>query len=283
MNNVRGIVFAGDSFTWGEGLELYSNYPSVQYEYYIQNGYHWPHVNEMGFVKKSHLEYIKANRFSRAVANRFDGFECVHDMNGGSFGTMKEHILKSIKLYGEDLSHLVVQFTEHLRDYTLKDSTIPGDGVKELLDNRIQYERGDISIDEYESSLYFKKWKDNFGEMTALEVDDFLFESNVITFLKWIEDISKSNNLVVKFIGTWTNDSYRYDKLHEYDIGVSNFYNNQLIKLKFDKKYFRSIFELTSNYRGFRIVDDLEWSDNEHPNNKLHNIIANNIINQINK
>ena len=229
------------------------------------------------------MEYIKANRFSRIVANRFDTFDCVQDANGGSLGQMKEHILKSIKLYGNDLSHIIIQFTEHLRDCTLKDSKHPGDGVRELLDNRIEYERGIITIDEYESSSYSKRWKDNFGEMSSLEVDDFLFKSNVITFLNWVMDISKSNNLVVKFIGTWTNDSYRYDTLDKYDIIVSNFYNKNLIKFKFNKKYYRSIFELTSSNKSFRLVDDFEWSNNEHPNIKLHNLISNNIIKQIDK
>lgn len=285
---INGIIFAGCSFTWGEGLELYSKYPSVNYDYYKKHEYHWPHVNEIGYVKESHLKYIAANRWPRIVANHFNTFDCVDSENGGSIPRMKTHIQKSLELYGNDVSHLIIQMTEHARDLELKGLPDPNEdsehyGLRRVLDARIDFDKGDISSEKYNLMPESNIWYETFGKKTSLEVDDELFKDNVISFLSWIKKIQKENNLKVFFLGTWTNDSERYDELDKWDTEIADFYNKNLIRLNYDNQSFRSIYEMTRDVMdgGFCILDDLPYTQNDHPSMKLHNLLSQNVIRKI--
>lgn len=64
---MKGIVFAGCSFTWGEGLELYSDLPTLNLESIKRYGYHFPDSGY--YMPKSHLKFIESNRFSRLVSH----------------------------------------------------------------------------------------------------------------------------------------------------------------------------------------------------------------------
>lgn len=283
---VKGIIFAGCSFTWGEGLELYSNYSTINYQYYKENEYHWPHIDEQGFFKPSHLEYIKSNRWPRKVANHFNTFDVVWPENGGSFNTMKSHIENNLEKYGDDISHIVVQLTEHTRDLKLKlnETQSQNHGIRNVLDKRIEFERNDISKEEYNKTEESKIWDINFGNLTALDVDDMLFNENVIDFFQYLKNISEEKNLKIKFIGTWTNDSERYDKI--YDSELQKFYNKNLIRITYQGNQYRSIYELISKHwdtGGFMIFNDLPYTNNDHPSMKLHDLLAENVINKLKK
>jgi hypothetical protein len=287
---INGIIFAGCSFTWGEGLELYSNYPSVNYDYYKEHEYHWPHVNDCGFVKASHIEYIKSNRWSRIVSSHYNTFDCVDEENGGSIPRMKLHIEKCLKKYGEDISHLVIQFTEHARDLELKGLPDPTKddehyGLRRVLDSRIEFDRGDISESIYKSKAEYNIWKETFGDKNAIQVDDELFEKNVIEFLKWLRDIQLKHSLKLYFIGTWTNDSERYDMIEKWDKNIADFYNKNLIRIHYNGESYRSIYELTKeNSDGkFSILDDLPYTNNDHPSKKLHDLLGETVINKLKK
>jgi hypothetical protein len=73
---MKGIVFTGDSFTWGQGLYFYSNLDDVYYP------------NECEYigdkVKISHVMYKDNIRFSKLVVNHFNTFEHSKRTNGGS-------------------------------------------------------------------------------------------------------------------------------------------------------------------------------------------------------
>lgn len=294
---VKGIIFAGCSFTWGEGLELYSNLPTIDMEYYNKYGYHYPHVMEIeNGVKPSHIEWMKSNRFARKVATHFNTFECVYGENGGSYqSTMKQHIIDNYNKYGTDISHIVIQCTEYLRDipligesYVNREGENEKIGIRAVVDRKIRSELSPgvpdyITISEWESSFEGKIWKQNFGDKTAVEVDDEIFKINVIGFFKWLIDFVKDKDLDVKILGTWTNDSYRYDTLNEYDINVSDFYNRNLIRIKYNDKSYRNIYSLLCNDWGMEIVDDFPGTGNDHPSMKLHNLLAESIIDKINR
>ena len=75
-NVTRGIVFAGCSFTWGQGLYYYSNLPSIREPQ--------PNHFERALVNSSHIQFMESVRMPRLVANHFKTFEAVHPYNGGS-------------------------------------------------------------------------------------------------------------------------------------------------------------------------------------------------------
>jgi hypothetical protein len=73
---MKGIVFTGDSFTWGQGLWFYSNLDDI---YYPKN---CEYIEDK--VKVSHILYKDTIRFSRLVTNHFNTFEYSKRTNGGS-------------------------------------------------------------------------------------------------------------------------------------------------------------------------------------------------------
>jgi hypothetical protein len=75
----NGILFLGDSFTWGEGLELYCDTPKWIEERTQQNG--WPTLSTK--QDEDGIRFREENRFSRLVANHFGKIDCVNDTNGG--------------------------------------------------------------------------------------------------------------------------------------------------------------------------------------------------------
>ena len=86
---MKGMVFAGCSFTWGEGLHLYSDVCDISYtknqNFNIHN------------IKESHKKCIQTNRFARKVANHFDTWELCREKNGGSNLDNLEFIKKGEK------------------------------------------------------------------------------------------------------------------------------------------------------------------------------------------
>ena len=124
-NNItKGILFAGCSFTWGQGLNYYSGLSTIK---------------EPGFgrynsrlITKSQLKFIKSIRFPRLVANHFNTFEFVHKQNGGSnqdrisffkeyFGEIpKDYLFGNSdlddKIYYDEVSVLIFQVTQWSRD-----------------------------------------------------------------------------------------------------------------------------------------------------------------------
>ena len=74
----KGIVFAGCSFTWGQGLYYYSNLPSLADKEPAPDCW-FSHL-----VTHSHLRYIESVRYPRIVANHFKTWELVIPGNGGS-------------------------------------------------------------------------------------------------------------------------------------------------------------------------------------------------------
>ena len=112
---MKGMVFAGCSFTWGEGLHLYSDVCDIVYTKNQNFNIHT--------IKESHKKCIQTNRFARKVANHFDTWELCRENNGGSnldnlefikksFGINDDYTLQpNSKFDIKDISCLIFQIT----------------------------------------------------------------------------------------------------------------------------------------------------------------------------
>jgi hypothetical protein len=73
---MNGILFAGCSFTWGQGLYYYSDLKRI------------PTMEEWSFdyslMTDALIDYKNTVRYPRLVANHFKTFEVCRDTNGGS-------------------------------------------------------------------------------------------------------------------------------------------------------------------------------------------------------
>ncbi len=75
-NITKGMVFAGCSFTWGQGLYYYSGLDTLQ----EPPANHYKHE----LVTAAHERYMESVRFPRLVANHFNTFELCQPFNGGA-------------------------------------------------------------------------------------------------------------------------------------------------------------------------------------------------------
>jgi hypothetical protein len=116
----KGIVFAGCSFTWGQGLYYYSNLSTLKKQ--ELNNY------DPKMVTASQIKYTEMFRFPRIVSNHFETFEWVHPLNGGSHKSIIQwwetcfDLSKDIsttvdsypvnKISHDEISHIVFQLTQ---------------------------------------------------------------------------------------------------------------------------------------------------------------------------
>jgi len=120
----KGIIFAGCSFTWGQGLYYYSNLSTLKEpppDQYHQN-----------LIRRAHVKFMEANRFPRLVANHFNTYEYVFHDNGGSnegavdywkkcffplpIEEFKDGSVPIHKIHQEEVSWVVFQLTQWQRD-----------------------------------------------------------------------------------------------------------------------------------------------------------------------
>ena len=115
MTATKGIIFSGDSFTWGEGLELFSYLPSTNHyidkQKYSMDGPHnfaWDPK-----FKYSHRMFQQKSRFARLVANHFNTWEDVYDRNGGCpYSNLDELFFQIDRTPLTDVSDIVIQITD---------------------------------------------------------------------------------------------------------------------------------------------------------------------------
>lgn len=105
---MKGIIFAGDSFTWGQGVHYYSELPNIQFPL---NNYN------REYLTNAHISYKDSQRWVRYVAHYFKTFELVSPINGGSDINSLEFIdfiWKNGYNY-DDISYVVFQTTQFIR------------------------------------------------------------------------------------------------------------------------------------------------------------------------
>lgn len=280
---MRGIIFAGCSFTWGEALELYSNYPSVRYDYYKQKhkGYFFPEA--VMFQKPGHVKFIESNRFARKVANHFNTFDLVYPKNGGSLSTMRKFISTSLLEYEGDIEYIILQFTEILRDVYIHDNCTDSCcniSVREILNDRVSYECKELSLDEYKTYKSYELYNQYFGDKNPLDVDMEYSIKELTKTLNFLRDIEKTG-VKIKFLGSWVSDTHKYESLKNTNLELYNFYKEHLIHINTGEHIYETIFSAYNSKPEFRIATDLPWSNNDHPSLKFHNVVANSIIKSI--
>lgn len=178
-NNRRhspGILFVGDSFTWGQGLWFYSGLDTLVMP--EDNGA-FDRMN----VTAAQRKFMQAYRFPRLVANYFDTFEFVQEKNGGSnihnVDGWDRTIFGGGLLSGQD-----VEPEETDPDWSLRTSITAPNNIHPseigLCIFQLTYatrdpiyvsdEEGFCNIDTYMKLPQFEV----FCKMTKMSIDDFL-------------------------------------------------------------------------------------------------------------
>jgi len=269
----KGIIFAGCSFTWGQGLNYYSNLDTI-----IE-----PLPDQ--FVQKdltySHIEYIKSHRYPRLVANYFNSFELVQLQNGGSnqstinyFETLltNQNIHQSVDNFGLDtrpvnvseISYIVFQITQWWRDEVL----LPFNKVK------IKFSFQDTMFNQNA-----KNTLQNYMKISNKSLEQVLYElklSSITDVKTWLKKYEEQGVKVLILI--WPND---YKDVIENDDWIID----RLVAIDYKEQKYTNIEDLMNHNKGLTINNDFEHFDicpqDHHPSIKCHQILADSIISRI--
>jgi hypothetical protein len=276
---MKGILFLGDSFTWGEGLHMYSDLPDIKFNEQGHDGINYT---------PAHVKFIEANRFARKVANHFNTFELTRSSNGGSNNMMfefidklpeqyKKHnmtaigsdnVARSVEYRLEDFDYIVLQLTDMFRD-----------------DVEFEYKGtiGYCNIRLSESAEYFKfihylkdKFNNNINKFIQYYSEKLI--NNIIEKFKLYE----SKGIKRCFIHTWQNESIPFFQNNPY-------LNERWITYQVEDKVYNSIWDLQRNkeLKNMSIKNDAFFLKkqilvyNEHTSLEAHNIQATAIIKKI--
>lgn len=273
---MKGILFPGDSFTWGEGLHFYSELPDIKFDEQGHDGRNYT---------PAHIKFIEANRFARKVANYFNTFELTRTSNGGSNnmifdfidnlpkqyklnnmpGVGSDTVPRSVQYRLEDFDYIVLQLTDMFRD-----------------DVKFQYK--DIigycnikSIESMEYSGFIHYLKDEFNNDITKFIKYYLEKlmNNVIEKFKLYE----SKGIKRCFIHTWQNEPIPFFQNNPY-------LNERWITYDVDDKIYNSIWDLQKE-QGMSLNNDTFFLNkkiivyNGHTSLEAHNIQSKAIIKKI--
>lgn len=198
----KGMIFAGCSFTWGQGLYYYSNLSTLKEPK--------PHHYDADLVRFTHYQYAQSLRFPRLVANHFNTFEMCQPFNGGATYSIIEHWNscfenvsdrdKSINAdrnrpyYDyEDFSHIIYQCTQWTRSHSPAIIRPNKDGVITRSSHIESMLCPDFNNWLTENNLTLEQYIDNGLKRDIEEIKQFLqnFENHGVKayILSWPFDI----------------------------------------------------------------------------------------------
>lgn len=252
---MKGIIFGGCSFTWGQGLYFYSNLPRLVKPVDGRWDSNW--------VTNAQLKYKDTIRYPRIVANRLNTFELVRYGNGGSDLQSLDFIsnlFKSGEYKYDEISHIVIQLTDVSR------SQFEYKTIKKRLKTKVKE-------NEFYDLIYKKV---DIDELTNDEVLDML---SLLVLEKLESEFKKYESLGINtHVLSWYSRPVKFIKTNEW-------LNKRFIKLSYLGEEFDSIDDL--QYQGERLtiltdIDEIgESIMDSHPSKLCHKIIADSIIKKI--
>lgn len=257
---MNGLIFAGDSFTWGQGLYYYSNLPNI----HIPTPGHYIDSR----VSSSHRKYIEIKRYARLVSNNFDTFELVKPSNGGSdIDSLMfiDDVFKNKNFSYEDISYVIFQTTQ----FTRSPFEIEING--ELL----SFNFNDSIKQMHNSHEIFLNWlcENNYS------LDDYkkLHIEQIFNKIKNKFIYLESKGISCKIL-SWTND---YAQL----INNDEYMSSKFIKILHNNETINTFYDLMNSYPELMIKNDPYFKTSVgdgHLSLNAHKIVANNIIKTIN-
>ena len=272
---MKGIIFGGCSFTWGQGLYFYSDLVDLKYPKgeNIFNGED---------LKLSHIKFKENLYYPRLVANHFNTFEAFKNANGGS----EDETFQFFKFVFEEKSrtadHISYEkFNHHDFDYMIIQ-------LSQMWRNRFFYDKNDptkfINVPLHNLSELEKRYPD-FLEWfyNSDETFDDCYETMIEQqFLRLKNEVMFYEEKGIKVrILSWQNELLK-------PILNDPYLSERYIKLKYKNKEHKTIESLQREHKNMVIKSDF---DNfvgsppldHHPSKLCHQVIAENIINNIQK
>lgn len=257
MNTQKdNIIFAGDSFTWGQGIQYYSKYDDIKImprNQYIKS-----------YLTEEHIGFIKQNRYGKIVSDFFCCDSIIKEENGGSDTESIHFIYNNVN---ENTKAVILQTTQPIRsefEFLYKDVayTITGQ---------------ELHIDHLEKIKVFKKYLNE----NNITLDDWYsnLKKSIIEKIVTLSEFLK--NLNIPFVlFSWTNE---YNDL----LCFTDKLKTYLLNIKYDEVNYKTLESLMSVNQEFAIVHNHSYfGDNPppdwHMSLECHKLVAKNIIEKLN-
>jgi hypothetical protein len=276
------IFFGGDSFTWGEGLELYN-----ETLYWIKQRNERNTWLELETKQSDEsIQFREQNRFAGLVSKHFNTNQLVLDYNGGGFDASptffdlhSDKIPKAIIYQFTTFDRFNLHFSRFCKcDFCQFGGARPYMVYLECLHKTLN----NIKLTEYE--IYHLDWilknrniilNTNVGQNTINQFIPLFLESMDIFVNDYIKKWNKITN--VYFIDSW--DSFT-SKL----INTIPEIKSKLIPLKgFDSNWYYRWRDWEKTFPYERILNQFPKTENGHPTLIQHQYIAESIIHAIEK
>ena len=275
----KGMIFAGCSFTWGQGLYYYSNMSTLAEPL--------PDQYKPELVTECHLRFKDSVRYPRLVANHFNSFELVTFGNGGSNtgavnwwtdhfnSTQSNHysIHGSNMIKKEEISHVVFQLTQWQRDN---------------FDMEIDCETHNIPFHCIHQEQYrekFFRWID--AQQLSLEswIQKYI-QGNLNKVKEFLQDCENHGMKTLLF--TWPSEYLHY-------IDKDPWLKERFLTFDYKGINYKCIEDLMSpgamHSKGYNPELTIKWDEesfeitpkDHHPSLKCHQVMAENIIKRIEK
>jgi len=290
----NGILFLGDSFTWGEGLELYCDTPKWIAEREKDNN-SWLVLSEK--QDEDGIKFREENRFPALVAKHFNKTAFVNDTNGGSLAGSIATAHKFLFNPDVYIDTIVLQFSNFQRDplhvtfscicefcmtTTFARLFENADELLEKIIKRTNLDSKEKLILLELEKLIGKNWFDNdnfidlFIQARKKWYVDILFNFYNLHLAPWESDGKRK----IYFIDSWeeeSSDAIFDDYLHQHYPHFK--YQTNMIPLvgKDNNSYLRwKSWENTFEYRN--IAHEFKNTDNGHPTLEQHQYLAKSVI-----
>jgi hypothetical protein len=267
---MKGILFGGCSFTWGQGLYYYSDLPNLEEPE--------PFKYDPSKILKSHRRFMESKRFPRLVANYFGTFEVVKKENGGSEDeTFRFFDRLFSELGSEKYGHITDEsFNYEDFDYLILQVSQPGRNIIEFSYEGKDWEVQLMQTNEKEVKKNFYCWLIDSDKTYEMWYKEFI--GDLFHMIKKKLMFYESKGIKTKII-FWHDD---YLGL----LGGDEFMRERHIPLNYRNEYFPTINTMMEKYPYLRIVNDTSNFEgtppsDDHPSLKCHEIIADAVINSI--
>lgn len=271
---MKGFLFAGCSFTWGQGLYFYSKLNRLKYP-----------PNEFTYNRKdltdAHLRYKDVIRYPRLVANYFNTFDVFKIDNGGAEDESFEFLHNKFDLNGQTHNHFGHdKFNYDDIEYIIIQTS-------QIWRNRFYFNLNGVEDFAFVSS------NSNGGSYNWEKLFQWMLNENVsyeelvsrhfkIQYERFLKEIKffESKGLKIKIL-CWELEMFDLIKNDEYLM-------NKYVKLDYDGITYNTIWEMQHQNPKLKIKYDYEYfgenpPDDHHPSKECHRVIAENIIKSIEK
>ncbi len=279
---VKGLLFAGCSFTWGQGLYYYSNLPTLQEPP--------PDQYRAELVKEAHLRYMESVRFPRLVANHFKTWEVVHKWNGGSN-------LSAIRWWdssfnerplGNDTTNKVFDYSEFGHVFFQLTQWHRDNFIVEIDD-----ERYDIPMNIVLGGPGAEEWPERFARWLKMQnltweqwVSNYIDE-NIARVKAFLQDFERHG--VKTTIILWPEFNNHEATGGEYIDRISRdpWLLERLMRIEYMGNTYNSMEALMIAHPEMVIRNDtdsfVDTPKDHHPSLRCHQVMAENIINHLTK